>query len=275
MKIASFEHRGRECCGVVGDAGIVPLEAPLKDLLAAGTLEEAAARAVGRAALPAGSVTLLPPVPEPRSVIGLGHNYRSHVAEIGIAVPAHPPLFTRTADSFVGPGAAIEAPRLSEELDYEAELAVIIGRRARHVAAEHAMDHVAGYACFAENTVRDFQRHSQTAFAGKNFDRSGAFGPHLVTPDEVGDPHALRIATRLNGATVQDGTTADMIFPIPDIIAYLSGFMTLHPGDVLLTGTPTGVGMRRDPPLWLRPGDRLEIEIERVGLLFNPVTAEI
>jgi 2-keto-4-pentenoate hydratase/2-oxohepta-3-ene-1,7-dioic acid hydratase in catechol pathway len=165
-------------------------------------------------------------------------------------------------------------PFASEQFDYEGELAVVIGKTARHVPAARALDYVAGYSCFAENSLRDFQRHAAQATPGKNFFASGAFGPWITTTDEIKDPGRLMLTTRLNGTQVQHESTADLIFSVPELIAYMSIWTELRPGDVISTGTPSGVGMARKPPLWLKAGDRLEIEIEGIGTLENTVIDE-
>ncbi|QYU67466.1 fumarylacetoacetate hydrolase family protein [Leptolyngbya sp. 15MV] len=202
-------------------------------------------------------------------------NYALHAKEGGNPIPDYPAIFLRAPTSLVAPGAPMIRPRASDKFDYEAELAVVIGRTARHVSEDRALDHVGGYACFNEGSIRDYQRKSTQWGAGKNFDGTGAFGPEIVTPDEL-PPGAdnLRISTRLNGETMQDSTTGDMIFRVAKIIAVLSEIMTLEPGDVIATGTPSGVGYARKPPRFLTPGDVVEIEIEGIGVLRNPVIAE-
>ena len=278
MKWASFLADGRAGFGPVRDGGVADVSGAMPGI---GSLRAALAAdalpALGTAPgpiLPLDRVTLLPPIPDPAKIICVGLNYHSHAAEVGATVPRHPALFARFANSVVGHDVAVVAPSISEQFDYEGELAVVIGRAARHVAAADALSVVAGYACFAENSVRDVQRHAATATAGKNFHRSGAWGPFLVTPDLAGDPGRLRLRTMLNGTVVQQGSTADMIFSVPELIAYVTAFTELEPGDVLVTGTPPGVGSARTPPLWMRPGDRLTIEIENVGVLSNTVVAE-
>jgi 2-keto-4-pentenoate hydratase/2-oxohepta-3-ene-1,7-dioic acid hydratase in catechol pathway len=217
---------------------------------------------------------LLPPVPAPRKILCVGLNYGRHVAEAGRELPAHPSMFARFADSFVGHEAPVWKPRLSDKFDYEGELAVVIGRAGRHIAARDALSHVAGYTCMAENSVRDFQKHNAQVTPGKNFERSGAIGPWLVTADEVGDPARLQVITRLNGTVMQQGDVSDLIFPIPELIAYISAFTPLSPGDVIATGTPEGVGSSRKPPRFLAVGDTLEVEIPGIGTLVNTVADE-
>ena len=217
-------------------------------------------------------VTLLAPVPRPGKVICIGLNYRDHAAEGGNPIPDYPAVFLRGASSLLDPGAPMIFPTVSDQLDYEAELAVVIGRTATDVSAEAALGHVAGYACFNDGSVRNYQRKSTQWTMGKNFDGTGAFGPNLVTPDEL-PPGAkgLRIVSRLNGQVMHNGTTGDMIFDTATLVSTLSQAMTLEPGDVIATGTPAGVGYARKPPVFMRPGDIVEIEIEGVGVLSNPI----
>ena len=217
-------------------------------------------------------VELLPPVPHPGKIICIGLNYRAHAIEGGNPIPDYPAVFMRCATSLTAPGGPIIYPTCSDKLDYEAELAVIIGKSARNVAVSEALDHVAGYSCFNDGTVRDYQRKSSQWTMGKNFDSTGGFGPELVTPDELPLGAAgLRLVARLNGEIMQDTSTADMIFDVATLVATLSEAMTLEPGDVIATGTPSGVGYARTPPVFMRPGDVIEIEIERIGTLRNVV----
>jgi 2-keto-4-pentenoate hydratase/2-oxohepta-3-ene-1,7-dioic acid hydratase in catechol pathway len=194
--------------------------------------------------------------------------------EMGREAPAHPVVFVRFTSSLVGHEAPLCKPDASEQFDFEGELAVVIGKRARNVRRENALDIVAGYGCFNDGSVRDFQRHSGQFTPGKNFPGSGAFGPWLVTGDEIADPQALRLETRLNGAVVQSANTGELIFGIAELIEYISIWTELVPGDVIVTGTPGGVGAGRKPPLWMRPGDRIEVEISGLGCLSNPVATE-
>jgi len=222
----------------------------------------------------AASLTFLPPVTDPEKIFGVGFNYRGHLVETGTPLPDHPSLFVRFPSSQVGHDQSVVAPSNSTQFDYEGELAVIIGKAAWRVSADRAMDHVAGYSCFAENSVRDFQNHARQATAGKNFLKSGAIGPWLTTADEVGDPSRLELVTRLNGQVVQRDRLTSLIFDVPRLIAYISQFTRLLPGDIIATGTPDGVGFLRDPQIWLKPGDVMEVDISRVGLLRNRVVAE-
>jgi 2-keto-4-pentenoate hydratase/2-oxohepta-3-ene-1,7-dioic acid hydratase in catechol pathway len=276
MRLISFLHEGTPRFGaLVGDlvADFTPL-APagvvdLKSAIAAGILADLAAKAVP--SLPLASVTLLPVIPNPGKILCVGHNYETHRQETGRAKVANPSIFTRFADTLVAAGQPIQRPRHSTHLDFEGELAVVIGKGGRDIPAEQALDHVAGYACFNDASVRDWQWHTQQFTPGKNFPATGGFGPTLVTPDEVGDYRDTSVTTRLNGQVVQSQSTAEMIFPIATIIAYISAFTPLSPGDVIATGTPGGVGAKREPPLWMKPGDVVEVDIPGIGLLRNTI----
>jgi acylpyruvate hydrolase len=221
------------------------------------------------------AVTLLPPVARPPKILCVGLNYNDHLDEVGLKRPDYPEIFARFATSLIGHGAAIARPPESDKLDYEAELAVVIGLGGRRIAKEAALNHVAGYSIFNDATLRDYQIRTPQWTVGKNFDRTGAFGPWLVTPDAL-PPGAkgLRIQGRLNGQTVQDSNTNFLIFDVATLIATLSTTMTLEPGDVIITGTPGGVGVSRNPKLFMRPGDVFEAEIEHIGTLSNPVADE-
>ncbi|HKK27132.1 MAG TPA: fumarylacetoacetate hydrolase family protein [Gemmatimonadota bacterium] len=288
MRLVTFDRQGLPAVGVltaegeVVDLGFVMDRPPrsVRALLAGG---EEALEAVRRAAADApetarsdlGSVGLLPPVHDPGKVLCLGLNYAAHAAESGHEPPEHPAVFMRSRTSLVGHGRPILRPRLSRQLDFEGELAVVIGRTARHVPEEEALAHVAGYACFDDASVRDVQYWTGQWTLGKNFDATGGFGPCLTTADEVPPGAAgLRITTRVDGRVMQDATTSDMLFSVPVIVSLLSEICTLEPGDVIVTGTPPGVGKARTPPVWLEPGNVVEVEIEGVGLLMNRVADE-
>ena len=223
--------------------------------------------------VPLAEATLLPPVPEPQRILCAGVNYAAHAVEGGRSGDRqpHPAVFTRFASSLVGHGQPVERPAVSAHFDYEGELAVVIGRRARSLDVADALTVVAGYTCFMDGSVRDFQRHRDQWIPGKNFDNSGAMGPWIVTADEVGDPAALHLTTAVNGEVLQDAPTADMIHSIAEIVAYCSAFTTLEAGDVIATGTPSGVGFARTPPRWLQPGDTVTVTITGVGTLTNTV----
>lgn len=281
MKLVSFLDGQRLGYGAVKDGGIVDLGARLGPDVP--TIKDCIATSLGKAGLEVGraqpdldlkAVTLLPPVPTPGKILCIGVNYADHAAEMGRKPPPYPTVFTRFADTLVADGQDLILPRNSRDFDYEGELAVVIGRPARHVREGDAMAHVAGYSIFQDASVRDFQRHTGQFTPGKNFPATGGFGPWLVTADEIRDPHALSLETRVNGVVRQHGTTADMIFRIPAIIAYLSSFTTLHPGDVIATGTPSGVAAGQTPPPWLKAEDVVEVEIGQIGLLRQRVSEE-
>ncbi|MFG1926917.1 fumarylacetoacetate hydrolase family protein [Cryptosporangium sp. NPDC048952] len=217
----------------------------------------------------------LPPIQRPDKILCIGLNYAAHSAESGFEVPGYPTVFARFANSLVGHGAPLVRPNASDLLDYECELAVVIGAGGRHIDEADALAHVAGYSLFNDGSVRDFQMKSPQWTMGKTFDDTGAFGPELVTPDElpVGCT-GLGIRTVLNGDVLQQANTADLIFGVANLVATLSEAMTLEPGDVIVTGTPDGVGALRDPQIWMKPGDECRIEIDRIGALVNPVVQE-
>jgi len=254
----------------VVDLGVPGRDADLKGAIASGEL---ATRDAGDG-FELADIVLLPVIPNPGKIFCVGHNYESHRQETGRAKVDHPSIFTRFADTLVAADRPIIRPRASTHLDFEGELAVIIGRGGRAIEDARALDHVAGYACFNDASVRDWQWHTSQFTPGKNFPFTGAFGPRLVTPDEAGDLSGVHVVTRLNGEIVQDQPIGDMIFPIAKIIAYISAFTPLAPGDVIATGTPGGVGAKREPPLWMTPGDIVEVDIGPVGTLTNPIEDE-
>jgi acylpyruvate hydrolase len=220
-------------------------------------------------------VTLQPPLASPAKIICVGLNYVDHSLESGFIPPHYPTIFARFSSSLIGSGEPIIRPKASTELDFEGELVAIIGKQGRHIAAADALSHVAGYSIFNDASVRDYQKKAPQWTIGKNFDGTGAFGPYLVTADELPPGgNGLRIQTRLNGVTVQDATTDDMVFSVAQLISILSEAITLSPGDIIVSGTPAGVGMARKPPLWMKHGDVCEVEIEGIGLLRNPVEDE-
>jgi 2-keto-4-pentenoate hydratase/2-oxohepta-3-ene-1,7-dioic acid hydratase in catechol pathway len=283
MKLVSFETNGRASYGVLNGDQVVDLgerfasQYPnLRAALEADALAQLKAAAdQATATLALADIKLLPVIPNPRKIFCVGLNYKSHVAETKRPDSDKPAIFTRFADSLTSDGAPLLRPRVTERFDYEGELAIVIGRGGRNISQADAFDHIAGYACFNDGTARDWQRHTHQWTPGKNFPGTGAFGPALVTTDEVGDVNLLSISTRLNGEVVQQASLADLIFTIPVIIEYLSTFTTLNPGDVIATGTPGGVGDRRDPPCYLLDGDVLEVEISKLGILRNTVRDEI
>lgn len=282
MKLVSFEVNGRASYGVLNGEKVSDLgqrlgsQYPdLRSVLEAGALPQLKAAAEETpATLALLDIKLLPVIPNPGKVFCVGLNYKSHVAETKRPDADKPAIFVRFADSLTADGASLVRPTVTERFDYEGELAIVIGRGGRNISQADAFDHIAGYACFNDGTARDWQRHTHQWTPGKNFPGTGAFGPALVTADEVGDVNLLSIATRLNGEVVQQASLADLIFTIPVIIEYLSAFTTLNPGDVIATGTPGGVGDRRDPPRYLNDGDVLEVEISAVGTLRNTVRNE-
>jgi 2-keto-4-pentenoate hydratase/2-oxohepta-3-ene-1,7-dioic acid hydratase in catechol pathway len=276
MKFASFRRPdGAASFGRVEGDRVIDLgqngHDDLKAAIAAGALTRLAEDGDSFAL---GEIVLLPVVPNPGKILCVGHNYESHRQETGRAKVQHPSLFTRWADTLIAHGQPILRPRVSTDLDFEGELAVVIGRGGRNIREEQALAHVAGYACFNDGSVRDWQWHTTQFTPGKNFPGTGAFGPWLVTPDEAGDLADVRVTTRVNGAVMQDQPIRDMIFPIAQIVAYISAFTPLSPGDVIATGTPGGVGAKRTPPVWLKAGDRVEIDIGPMGTLSNTVIDE-
>lgn len=267
--------------GVLLDDTVAELAHPdLVELLASGAEAVAAAVRAAQAAPAAkrhalASVRLLPPIARPGKVICLGLNYADHAAEGGNARPEYPSFFMRGATSLIGHGAPLVRPRVSTALDFEAELALVVGRRSRHLTPADALGAVAGYACFNDGTLRDYQRKTGQWTIGKNFDGTGAFGPWLVPaadlpPGAVG----LKIESRLNGRVMQSDNTRNMLFPVVETLCLLTEALTLEPGDVIVMGTPAGVGYARKPPVWMQPGDRIEIEIEGIGVLANTVEDE-
>jgi 2-keto-4-pentenoate hydratase/2-oxohepta-3-ene-1,7-dioic acid hydratase in catechol pathway len=261
--------------GVV-DAGrrLPQPSASLRAALAAGHLDAIRAMATAAPDHALADVQLLPPIPQPGKLIMIGLNYRSHQQELGAPEPKNPMVIARFANSQIGHGETIIRPSVSEQLDYEGELAVVIGRRARRLSAENALTAVLGYACYMDGTVRDFMGHTSQLTPAKSFPGTGGVGPWIVTADEIADPDRLDLMTRINGEVVQQASTADMIWGVRQLVAYLSTFVELEAGDVICTGTPSGVGWTRKPPRWLRPGDGVEVEIAGIGVLANPVAAE-
>ena len=247
----------------------------LRAALAAGALGEVR-RATEGASADHGldEITWLPPIPHPEKILCVGVNYVAHREETGRTESEFATLFTRFANTQVGHDQPLVRPRVSTELDYEAELAVIIGKPAHHVRREDALSYVAGYSCYQDATLRDWQRHTTQFTPGKNFIGTGGFGPWMVTADEIPDPSRLTLVGRLNKTEMQRATTDLLIFDIPALIAYITTFTELVPGDVISTGTPGGVGSKRQPPVWLKPGDVFEVEISGIGVLRNTVVDE-
>jgi len=247
----------------------------LCDAIAADALDALDQAAQQSSAMSVDTVQMLPPIVRPEKIICIGLNYMSHIKETGRDKPKYPSIFNRYPDSVLGHNAALLRPKVSEKFDFEGELAVVIGKPARHVAAADALDYVVGYSCFNDGSVRDFQRHTSQFFAGKSFQDSGSMGPCIVTPDEVGDLGDLMMETRLNGEQVQATSIGDLAFNVGEIIEYLSTVITLLPGDVIATGTPSGVGLFREPQLWMKAGDLIEVEISKLGTLRNTIADEV
>ncbi|MGX1165599.1 2-keto-4-pentenoate hydratase/2-oxohepta-3-ene-1,7-dioic acid hydratase in catechol pathway [Bradyrhizobium sp. USDA 372] len=280
MKLATVAIDGRTTWGIVEGETFFDVGAALKaryaDLKAAIGADFAgvADAKTSVAGVPISTVTWLPVVPNPDKILCVGLNYETHRKETGRAEVDHPTIFSRYANSQTGHLQPIVRPRVSTDLDFEGELAVIIGKAGRYISRADAMDHVAGYSCYNDGSIRDFQRHTHQFTPGKNFPDTGAFGPWMMTPDELGPLGELKLQTRLNGQVMQEALIKQMIFDIPRQIEYCSTFTRLEPGDVIVSGTPGGVGARREPPLWMKPGDVVEIEVERLGVLRNVVTDE-
>jgi len=280
VKIASFGIDARQTYGVARDGRVTEATPGFRDrypdlrsVLAGDALSQLEHN-IGDQTHELEEIKFLPVIPNPDKVLCVGANYRPHIREMGRPVPERPVVFVRFSGSQTGHGREVLRPRVSERFDFEGELAVIIGRPARHVRRESAYDYIAGYCCFMDGSVRDWQTHTPQFTPGKNFHRSGAMGPYLVTCDEVQDPACLLLETRVNGELMQEGCLAELVFDIPALIEYCSTFTELLPGDVIATGTPGGVGAARKPPVWLRDGDRVEVDIGPVGLLANRVVDE-
>jgi 2-keto-4-pentenoate hydratase/2-oxohepta-3-ene-1,7-dioic acid hydratase in catechol pathway len=282
MKLISYQYNGIDSYGAVFGDRVADLRevfgarAPdLKALIAADLLSEAAA-AAGQAAatLPLSEVQLLPVIPNPGKIVCVGLNYGDHVRETGREITEKPTLFLRVAESQVAHGESIVMPPESSKLDYEGEIAIVIGKAGRRIAEAEAWDHIAGYACYNDGSIRDWQTATPQWTAGKNFWRTGSFGPWMVTRDEIADDQVMTLVTRLNGQEMQRTTTDKLIHSIPRQIAHISAFMPLAAGDVIVTGTPGGVGAKRTPPVWLKPGDVVEIDVDAIGVLRNTVRAE-
>ncbi|HEY2185820.1 MAG TPA: fumarylacetoacetate hydrolase family protein [Xanthobacteraceae bacterium] len=280
MKLASYVAQGKHVFGAVVGDGVVTLNErlrggyqSLRHALAENALAEmktAAESAKPDHAL--AQIIWLPPIADPEKILCAGINYRAHAAETGRDLPKQPSMFIRFANTLVGHEGELIRPLVSQSFDFEGELAIIIGRGGRHIPVERALDHVAGYTCFVDGSVRDYQKFSVAS--GKNFPGTGPLGPWIVTADEIPDPKRLTLVTRLNGQVMQKASTDLMIYSVPQIIAFCSDFTPLSAGDIIATGTPEGVGHRRDPPLWMKPGDVLELEISGIGTLRSRVVDE-
>jgi 2-keto-4-pentenoate hydratase/2-oxohepta-3-ene-1,7-dioic acid hydratase in catechol pathway len=277
MKLARYRSNDHSGWGAVDGDSVIPLDNAWPSIslgLAAGVPALASAVAAASSGIPLSDVRLLKPVDDSARVFCVGLNYGRHVAETGRVNAAYPSIFLRTAQSLVGPSQPLAMPRTSACFDFEAELAVVIGKRGRRISLAEASVHVGGYTCMGEHSVRDYQKHSAQVTAGKNFDASGAIGPWIVTTEEIRDLAGLKVQGILNGACVQDGSISDLIFSVDALVAYISEFTELLPGDVIATGTPEGVGMLRTPPLYMSSGDVFEVTIHGVGTLRNEVADE-
>jgi 2-keto-4-pentenoate hydratase/2-oxohepta-3-ene-1,7-dioic acid hydratase in catechol pathway len=278
MKLLSFTASGRDLFGAVSGDGVVTLndkvgQPHLAAALGAGGLEALRQAAQGaKADHKLADIKFRPVIPQPNKILCAGVNYRAHAAEVSRELPKQPSMFIRFTDTLVGHGGDMIRPKLSDNFDYEGELALVIGKAGRHIPPERALDHVAGYTIFVDGSVRDYQKFSVTS--GKNWPGTGPLGPWLVTTDEIPDPSTLVLTTRLNGRQVQHSGTDKLIYSIPQIISFCSDFTALSAGDIIATGTPEGVGHGRKPPLWMKSGDTLEVEITGIGILRAEIVDE-
>jgi acylpyruvate hydrolase len=288
MRLVTFEHAGTARVGACEGDHVVDLSEAAPDLprdlvgiIRAGAPAFAAASQALRTARPGARHALhglrfLPPIPNPGKIICLGLNYADHAAEGGHAKPEYPSFFMRGTTSLAAHGAAMIRPQCSEKFDFEAELVAVVGRTARHVKKADAYAYIAGYSCFNDGSIRDYQKKTSQWTIGKNFDKTGGFGPFLVTSDELPPGCVgLTIESRLNGQVMQHANTSTMLVPVAETVELLSECLTLEPGDLLVMGTPAGVGQARKPPVWMKDGDTIEIEIETIGVLRNPIRNEI
>jgi acylpyruvate hydrolase len=287
MKLMTFAKDGRTALGLVDGESVVDLASAdpalpkdMQSLIEAGpsalaSVRAAAGRAPASTRHAVASVKPALPIARPAKFVCVGLNYALHAKEGGHAIPTYPSFFLRVNSSLIPAGASVVRPKCSIQLDYECELTIVIGRGGRHIPEEQALHHVFGYTLFNDVSVRDYQRKTSQWTAGKNFDATGPLGPHIVTADTLPPGAAgLRITTRVNGETMQDSNTSDMIFSTARTIAILSEIMTLEPGDMIATGTPSGVAHARKPPAWMKAGDTVEVEVEKIGILRNPVVDE-
>ncbi|WP_417712137.1 fumarylacetoacetate hydrolase family protein [Roseibium aggregatum] len=280
MKLCSFSKDGASSYGLVTDKGLVDLgrrlaEKTLRDFLASGDMAKASKLASEEPDYAVEEVTFDPVIPNPDKIICVGLNYHDHITETGREETPNPVLFARYSGSQIGHGAPLIKPLESDMFDYEGEVAVIIGKEGRRISEEDALSHVAGYSCYNDGSVRDWQKHTHQFMPGKTFAGTGGFGPWMVTSDEIPDPSKLHLQTRLNGEVVQDTDVSLLVTSIPRLIAYCSTILPLLPGDVIVSGTPGGVGARRSPPLFMKDGDVCEVEVSGIGILSNPVKAEV
>jgi 2-keto-4-pentenoate hydratase/2-oxohepta-3-ene-1,7-dioic acid hydratase in catechol pathway len=282
MKCLSFIVGNRLSYGVLIESGLVDLGPVLGqqypsliDIIEAGKFELIAETIkITAPTLNLHQVQLSLPLPNVKRIFCVGRNYKGHVAEVGAKLPEFPTLFLRTAQSLVASGSSIVRPQVSSDYDFEGELTLVIGKAGRHISKENALQHVFGYTILNDGSIRDYQMKHSLA-VGKNFESAGSMGPWVVTSDEITDPSKLTLSTHLNGVQVQHSPTNDLIFDIPTIIAYISQFTRLLPGDVIATGTPDGVGFARNPPLWMKPNDVISVTISEIGTLTNTVIDEV
>jgi acylpyruvate hydrolase len=285
MKLITFSHNGQEQIGVRNNDRVIPVSSlspafgdSIESLLRNEQLDELKNRVhkSDDPGIPQGEIHYLPLLTRPGKIICIGRNYAAHAAEGGADTPSYPEIFFRGATSLVAHGAPIIRPRCSDKLDFEGEFAFVVGKACRHATQDNALEHIAGYTLFNDATIRDYQRFSTQWTIGKNFDGTGAFGPELVTCDELpAGLQGLSLLTRLNGQEMQNGKIDDLVFPVRQLVVMLSECLTLEPGDVVVTGTPAGVGYARKPPVWMKHGDSIEVEVAGLGVLSNSVQDEI
>lgn len=280
MKFASFLVDGRPAWGLVQGDQVIDLAAvdaaipDLRGAIAADALQSLAARSDDAPRHPIARIVWAPVIPNPDKILCVGLNYEEHRRETGRKEVTNPTIFARLTNSQTGHAVPVAVPAVSDQLDFEGELAIIIGKPGRYIAPEDALAHIAGYSIYNDMTIRDFQYHTHQFTPGKNFPGTGAFGPWMVTSDAMEPLDDLRIETRLNDTVVQSATFSQMIFGLAQVIAYCSSFTRLEPGDVIATGTPGGVGVKRTPPLWMKPGDTVSVSVQGIGTLTNPITRE-
>jgi 2-keto-4-pentenoate hydratase/2-oxohepta-3-ene-1,7-dioic acid hydratase in catechol pathway len=283
MRLISFSKNGHTGTGVLNGSGVFPLHNlgyhDALSFIAAGSevhqrVQDMTNSASARDLLPLDSVRLTAPIPRPPKILCIGLNYRDHAVESKMEIPSVPTVFAKFSNAVIGPGDPIVLSSATEKPDYEAEFAVVIGKKAKRVASSRWKDYVFGYTILNDVSARDVQLATSQWTVGKSFDTFAPIGPHIVTVDEVPDPHALDIRLSIGGEMLQHSNTHELIFRVPELIEYLSRAMTLEPGDIISTGTPAGVGLGRNPQRWLRPGEEVVIEIEKIGTLRNPVIAE-
>jgi len=273
MKLVNFELQGKTCLGTVKGDAIVETPLALDEILSRVSEPFHADLETGRRVIPLDRARLRAPILHPGKIICVGRNYAEHARERGAEIPTQPIFFLKSNNTICGPGDSIVIPPTSQQVDYEAEFAVVIGKSGKQIPEDKAYEHVAGYTIMNDVSARDMQSADKQWFRGKSCDTFAPIGPWMVTKDEIPDPHSLRISLTLNGQTMQDSNTANLIFRIPFLISYLSRSMTLDPGDIISTGTPEGVGASRTPPVFLKPGDRVSITVEKIGTLTNSVAA--